>query len=118
MGIYEKKTKRFKNGEVVKEKYQPGEKVPENTGINFTLSSGLINSGEAPVHTRTVNFEVYGLEEQRIRIIIIDNNGKEEVYNKVHKPGDQVSTTIHSVGPTTYRVYKGKELIHEQDFRD
>ncbi|MFW5998694.1 MAG: Stk1 family PASTA domain-containing Ser/Thr kinase [Halanaerobiaceae bacterium] len=114
--ISEESSSRFKEGQVVSQEYEAGEEVPENERIDFTVSSGLSSAGEYEVHTRTINFEVFGFDSQEVRIIVEDINGEEEVYNKVHEPGDQVSETVNSVGPTSYKIYIDNELIHEQNF--
>ncbi|MFW5976681.1 MAG: Stk1 family PASTA domain-containing Ser/Thr kinase [Bacillota bacterium] len=114
--ISEEESSRYPEGEVVDQEYEAGEEIAENTEVDLTISSGLKGADENEVHTRTVNFEVYGFDSQEVRIIVEDENGEEEVYNEMHEPGDQVSTTINSVGPTNYKIYIDDELIHEQNF--
>lgn len=110
--ISKEKSKRFKSGQVTKQQYTSGKKVPQDTGVNFTVSEGLINKENAEVYTSSVGVNVIG--KQEIKIIVIDNNGKDIVYQAVHNQGDYISQTINSVGPTIFRVYIDEELAKEE----
>jgi len=112
--INEEKTVRFKAGQVSDQEYDPGKSVPKNERIDLTLSKGLINKDDAEIHTSTIGIEVLGFEEQEIRIVVADNNGKDTIYNREHKPGDYVRQTINSVGPTVFKVYIDGELVKQQ----
>lgn len=112
--ITEELTRRFKFDQVARQEFQPGSEVAEGSKMDLTISKGLINIEGAEVHTiivRNITIDPWP-REQRIQIVVIDNNGKDIVYDKVHHPGDiWQPLTINSVGPTTYEFYNNGELI-------
>lgn len=115
--ISEELTERFQDGQVAHQEYETGEKIPELTKIDLTISKGLINEENAEVHTRTVQIDLNWLvDKRRIRIEVIDANGRNIVYDAVHKPGDNISQTVNSVGPTTFEIYSGEELFTKKQF--
>jgi len=112
--IEEELTRRFIADQVAAQEYDPGTEIPEGSKIGLTISKGLVNTEEAKIHSIFVENIVIDPwpEDQRIEIIVNDNNGRDIVYNKVHHPGDVwTPLTINSVGSTTYEFYKNGELI-------
>jgi eukaryotic-like serine/threonine-protein kinase len=112
--IEEELTRRFIADQVAAQEYDPGTEIPEGSKIGLTISKGLVNTEEAKIHSIFVKNIVIDPwpEDQRIEIIVNDNNGRDIVYNKVHHPGDVwTPLTINSVGSTTYEFYKNGELI-------
>jgi eukaryotic-like serine/threonine-protein kinase len=111
--IKEEMTKRFKSNQVASQSYQAGSELAENTSIDLTVSKGLINNEGDKIHTMIVRVNIDpGPQDQKIEIYVIDNNGRDLVYTKLHHPGDKWNPlTINSVGPTTFEVYNNGQLI-------
>lgn len=107
-------TRRFKKDQVAEQSHKAGEKIPENTRIDLTLSQGLINSQDNEIHSIKVNVHIQGFEKQLVKIIVDDKNGEDIVYSKKHQPGDYISETINSVGPTVVKVYYDDQLKHSK----
>ena len=103
-------TKRFEENQIASQSYQAGEKIPENTRIDLTISEGLINSENYSTNSFFVNMEFNGFEEQLVKIIVDDVNGKDVVYSKKHNPGDKISVPINTVGKTEVKVYYDDKL--------
>lgn len=113
--IEERMTKRFKVGQVASQQYSAGTEIPENSSIDLVISKGLINTKGGKIHTVTIKFTVLeGSPEQEIKIVVSDDNGKDVIYQAVHKPGDFIRQTVNSVGPTTYEVYSNGSLIAKE----
>ena len=111
--ITKEKTKRFLEGIVAKQEFKPGRKVQKDTQINITVSKGLINTENAAIYSKTLHVYVRGFEKQNVKIVVIDNNGRDVVFNELRQPGNDVYKTINSVGATTYQVYIDGKLVKE-----
>lgn len=111
----EELTRRFKAGQISNQEYTPGTEIPENSKVNLTVSQGLINTENAEIQSVLVriNSVSAGPQEQRIKIIVFDNNGRDVVYDRVHSPGDRITQSVNSVGPTTIEVYSDQELLEK-----
>jgi serine/threonine-protein kinase len=116
--ISEEKTSRFLNGMIAEQAPESGKEVPENSQIDFTISQGLINTESAPIFSKTLNVYVRGFEKQKVKIVVIDNNGREVVFNETREPGNNVYQDINSVGKTTYQVYIDGNLVEELTIGD
>ncbi|ACL69752.1 Stk1 family PASTA domain-containing Ser/Thr kinase [Halothermothrix orenii] len=106
-------TRRFIKGQVSGQQYPVGKKIPENSTINLTVSQGLINEKRSEVHLGTrVDFYVPpGARENKIEVVVIDDNGRDVAYQGTHKPGERVIQYINSVGTTTIEVYCNGDLL-------
>ncbi|MFW5788181.1 MAG: Stk1 family PASTA domain-containing Ser/Thr kinase [Halanaerobiales bacterium] len=109
--ITSQKTRRYLENQISDQEYQPEADVPKNTDVNLTVSEGLINTENATVHSVTAKFTYSELRPGRVKMVVIDNNGEETVYNQIHEPGDFIQVKINSVGPTTYKTYIDGELF-------
>lgn len=113
--IDKKPTRRFLAGQIAAQSYNPGTKIPENTKVDLTVSTGLLNSEGVETHIG-VKFSMYvpsGNWNQKIRYVIIDNNGRDIIYEGTHHPGDYVPVYFNSVGSTRYEVYINDELTYQ-----
>ncbi|MFW5981913.1 MAG: Stk1 family PASTA domain-containing Ser/Thr kinase [Halanaerobiaceae bacterium] len=117
--IKKEETKRYVDGQVAEQEYQPGEDIPEGSDVDLTISSGLINAEDAAIHQGVImNFEVPpGNLNQDIEIVIIDNNGKDSIYKNDHRPGDFIRLEFNSVGATRIEIYINDELRIERQLR-
>jgi len=113
--IKEEMTKRFMPDQVAELEYQPSEVIPEGSEIDLILSSGLINTEGAVIHKGvTMRFSVpAGNWTQNIEIVIIDNNGRETIYEGTNHPGDYIQVYFNSVGPTRYEIYINNQLRYD-----
>ncbi len=112
------KTKRFKIGQVAKQEYKAGENIPENSKIDLTVSSGLINNKNNVIYTRRISYPIQGNDVQEISIVVIDDNGRDLIYKKLHRPGDKIVQIINSVGETRYEIYKDDLLVFEHEIKE
>jgi len=56
-------------------------------------------------------------ESQHVRIVIIDDNGENVVYNDYHEPGDVVRRTVSGSGNNIQvKVFIGDELVKEETY--
>ena len=114
--VKEEMTRRFISNQVVRQQYQPGTELAEGSSVDLTISLGLINTGGAEVHSVLFRVQAVppGPYEQQIQIYVTDNNGRDNIYNQIHHPGDYIAVTVNSVGPTTYEVYTNGELYAKE----
>ena len=114
--VKEEMTRRFISNQVVRQQYQPGTELAEGSTVDLTISLGLINTGGAEVHSVLFRVQAVppGPYEQQIQIYVTDNNGRDNLYNQIHQPGDYIAVTVNSVGPTTYEVYTNGELYAKE----
>jgi serine/threonine-protein kinase len=114
--ITEEPTKRFLAGQVSSQEFEPGTEVPENSKVNLTISSGLINSEGARVHSAKLNVYVPpGSSNQQIRVVIIDNNGRDILYEGTHRPDTYIPVYFNSVGTTRFEIYVNDKLWEVYD---
>ncbi|HLV10470.1 MAG TPA: PASTA domain-containing protein, partial [Halanaerobiales bacterium] len=109
--IDEKPSKRFLTGQVAEQEYQPGNTIPENSKIDLILSSGLINNEDNEIHSAKLNVYIPpGSRNQRLKIIVIDNNGEDILYEGSHQPDTYVPVYFNSVGSTKFEIYINNNL--------
>jgi len=118
--ISQKMTKRFLSNQVAEQGYDPGVEIPEGSKIDLTISSGLINTENATIHKGfTMRYSVpSGSWEQAVEVLIIDNNGRDTIYEGIHNPGDNISVFFNSVGPTRYEIYINNQLFEQGKVTD
>lgn len=112
----EERTKRFLPGQVSSQEFNPGEEIPEMSKVNLTISSGLINDQGARVHTAKLNVYVPpGSTNQRLQVIIIDDNGRDILYEGTHQPDTYIPVYFNSVGQTRFEIYVNDNLWEVYD---
>ena len=113
--ITERLTTRFLPNQVAELAYEPGAAIPEGSEVDIVVSSGLINTENDVVHKGvTMNFTVPpGNWNQYIEIVIIDNNGRDIIYEGEHHPGDFIQVIFNSVGSTRYEIFINKQLRYD-----
>lgn len=114
--VTEEETTRHKAGWVISQEPAAGTMVQQGTTVNLKVSSGIHNPKNLPVYSFDAFYYIpEGISEQRIQIIVEDDNGREEIYNVVHKPGERVALYgINAVGPATLQIYNNGELVRSQ----
>lgn len=118
--ITEKMTKRFINDQVAEQSFQPGTEIPEGSEVDLVISSGLVNPEGATIHKGvTMRFSVpAGTWNQDVEIVIIDNNGRDTIYESVHHPGDYIQLYFNSVGSTRYEIYLNNQLRYDGPLKE
>ncbi|MFW6022484.1 MAG: Stk1 family PASTA domain-containing Ser/Thr kinase [Halanaerobiaceae bacterium] len=113
--INETVSKRFLTNQIAEQSEKPGSQIPQESSIDLTLSTGIKNSENAQVHRNvTLKFSVpAGPLDQEIEIAIVDNNGRDVIYQGEHDPGDYIPVYFNSVGPTRYEIYINDQLKYE-----
>lgn len=114
--ISEEETTRYKAGWVISQDPPAGTMVQQGVTVNLVVSSGIRNPKSLPIYSFDAFYYIpEGVPDQRIQIIVEDDNGREEIYNVVHHPGERVALYgINVVGPAILQIYNNGELVREQ----
>ncbi len=105
---------RFVDGQVISQSVRAGEYLPKGIAVDFVISKGAENYSAENFHTNRISINVTGSERRKVRIVIEDNNGEEQVYQAVHEPGDNIIRDIQSQGETELRIYFDDQLIKSE----
>ncbi len=97
----------------------PGVRLKRNSTVALKISKGQkprddSDALDLSTHISTISVEVpadQGDGEDMVRIDVLDDNGRNTVYEHEHQPGDTVTYTVKGVGETTVEVYFGSTLI-------
>lgn len=110
-----KKSLSYFEGKVMNQEPKSGAEVVPSFPINLVVSEGIRNPYNSEVHEFNIRININpGEEDQRVKIIVRDDNGRRIIYNQVHHPGDLVKQRIVSVGSTVVQVYINDRLVREQ----
>lgn len=109
-------SKRFADGQVISQSVRAGEYLPKGIAVDFVISKGVQNSAGKDFHSNRISINVTGSKQREVRIVIEDDNGQEQVYQAVHKPGDNIVRDILSQGKTELRIYFDNQLIKSENF--
>ncbi len=105
---------RYLLDQVISQSVKAGTSIAKGTPINLVISRGLINPEDSPVHTTRVRVNVKGSSRQQVKIVVVDDNGEDIVYQENHFPGDTIVRTINSIGPTRIKIYLDGKLLQTQ----
>lgn len=105
---------RFANGQVISQSVRAGEYLPKGIAVDFIISKGVENSSAENFHSNRISINVTGSKSREVRIVIEDDNGKEQVYQAVHEPGDNIVRDILSQGATELKIYFDNQLIKSE----
>lgn len=113
--VMSEESTRFIAGQVSKQDPEPGEMLAEGSTIDLHVSSGILNPQGSPIYAPGIRIPVpAGPQEQEIRIVVVDDNGEQVVYEGVHSPGERVFQRVHTVGPTTVQIYIDGSMVKEE----
>lgn len=114
--VTEEETTRYKAGWVISQDPPAGTMVQQGNTVNLVVSSGIRNPKNLPIYSFDAFYYVpEGIPDQRIQIVVEDDNGREEIYNVIHHPGERVALYgINVVGPATLQIYNNGELVRSQ----
>ncbi|MBM7623313.1 Stk1 family PASTA domain-containing Ser/Thr kinase [Sporohalobacter salinus] len=110
-----KKSLNYFEGKVMKQEPKPGSEIVPGSPVNLVISKGIRNPYNSEVHEFKIRVNINpGEKDQRVKIIVRDDNGRRIIYNQIHHPGDLVDKRIISVGSTVVKVYINDKLVREQ----
>ena len=91
----------------------PGSGNSVDLTIEYASSS---SSASASTHTGTVNISIPGgASNQRVQIVVEDNNGSRTVYDRMQSGGDRVEKNVSGTGRTRVKVYINNALVQEEE---
>ncbi|ADQ14999.1 Stk1 family PASTA domain-containing Ser/Thr kinase [Halanaerobium hydrogeniformans] len=103
---------RFIDGQVISQSVRAGEYLPRGIAVDFVISRGSANNlEEEDYNLNRINVNVTGTDDKQVKIVVIDDNGEDEVYNALHQPGENVIRDIWSKGETEIKIYFDNQLI-------
>ncbi|MCC3144778.1 Stk1 family PASTA domain-containing Ser/Thr kinase [Halanaerobium sp. Z-7514] len=106
---------RFVDGQVISQSVRAGEFLPRGIAVDFVISRGSVTSiDQEDYHLNRINVNVTGSENKEVKIVVIDDNGEDEVYKAIHQPGENVVRDIRSQGETEIRIYFDDQLIKRE----
>lgn len=109
-------SKRFADGQVISQSVRAGEYLPKGIAVDFVISKGTGSTVDADFHLNRISVNVSGSESREVKIIVEDDNGKDQVYQAVHQPGDNILRDIQSQGETEIKIYFDNQLIKTEKF--
>jgi serine/threonine-protein kinase len=110
------KSDRFLDGQVISQGVEAGEYLPKGISVDFVISQGIDESELDNLHLNRISVNVTGTESREVKIIVIDESGRDEIYNAVHQPGDNIVRDIRSRGETKIEIYFDNQLIKSEKF--
>lgn len=110
------KSDRFLDGQVISQGVEAGEYLPKGISVDFVVSQGIDESELDNLHLNRISVNVTGTESREVKIVVIDESGKDEIYNAVHQPGDNIVRDIRSRGETEIEIYFDDQLIKSEKF--
>jgi len=109
------RSERFLDGQVISQSVQPGEYLPRGIAVDFVISRGS-SASQDDTHINRISVNITGLQSREVKIEVIDENGRDIVYNALHQPGDSIIRDIQSKGKTEVRIYFDNQLIKSETF--
>lgn len=115
------------SGRVIGQEPSAGLKVEEGTEVALVVSSGKKEEerkereerAEVKVKREIKKAEVSivippGDKSQKVKIVVIDDQGVRTAYEKFHQPEEKVKVLIEGVGETIIQVYVSGELVKKE----
>ena len=112
--IVEETSDKYPSGTISNQTPAPGTDVLVNSSIDFSVAKNNVTKD-----TKQVKLQVdvpEGPIRQSVQIVATDANGREIVYEGVHKPGERVEKTLEISGPVRIQVYINGALKQEKTF--
>lgn len=107
---------RFASGQVISQSVKAGEYLPRGIAVDFVISKGSENKDLQNLHLNRITVNVTGTESREVKIIVEDKNGRDQIYQALHQPGDNIIRDIQSQGRTVVKVYFDNQLIKSEKF--
>ncbi|RCW62018.1 Stk1 family PASTA domain-containing Ser/Thr kinase [Halanaerobium sp. ST460_2HS_T2] len=109
-------SERFADGQVISQSVKAGEYLPRGIAVDFVVSRGGATNVTENYTLNRISVNVTGSESREVRIVVEDDNGRDQVYQAIHEPGDNIVRDIRSQGKTEIKVYFDDQLIKSESF--
>jgi len=107
---------RFADGQVISQSVKAGEYLPRGIAVDFVVSRGGATTATENYTLNRISVNVTGSESREVRIVVEDDNGRDQVYQAIHEPGDNIVRDIRSQGKTEIKIYFDDQLIKSESF--
>lgn len=105
----------FPSGTVLEQKPQADEQIRTGETLELKISSNKEVLGEKLHH---VHYELpQGKNDNRVRIILIDNLGEKEILNEFKQAGSKIDLNIPYGGEATVRIYVDGILVRQKELK-
>ncbi|MGM0419396.1 MAG: Stk1 family PASTA domain-containing Ser/Thr kinase [Bacillota bacterium] len=114
----------YREDHVIRSIPDSGEELSLSEEVSLVVSQGNIlneqlngedgDSSGGQSRQRTIRFTASGNDRAEYRIMVEDSLGHKLAWRDTLEPGERVEVDIESYGTTTYLIYRGEELIYEQ----
>jgi serine/threonine-protein kinase len=113
--IVEDEDSMFPNGTVIKQSPDPDTEVAPDAEIEITVSARP-RSDDEKLHR--VHYELpQGKNENRVRVVVIDEIGEREILNEMKQPGTKIDITVPYGGSAKFRIFVDGILVREQEMK-
>ena len=105
----------FPSGTVLSQKPEMDEEIRTGEILELTISSNKEVMGEK---THRIHYELpQGKNDNRVRIILIDNLGEKEILNEFKQAGSKIDLNIPYGGEATVRIYVDGILVRQKELK-
>ena len=105
----------FPSGTVLNQKPQVDEEIRSGEILELTISSNKEVLGEK---LHRIHYELpQGKNDNRVRIILIDNLGEKEILNEFKQAGSKIDLNIPYGGEATVRIYVDGILVRQKELK-
>lgn len=106
------------SGQIIAQSPRSGSKTKEGTLINLDISiqeKEIQSLLKKEPRYAEINVTIpEGINQKNVKVVVIDDTGSKNIYNKTHSYGDKIKLNIKGIGKTTIQVYIEDNLIKEE----
>ncbi len=115
IGVIEDPESFFPSGTVLSQKPQADEEIKTGDTLQITISSNKEVLGEK---LHRVHYELpQGKNDNRVRIILIDNLGEKEILNEYKQAGSKIDLNVPYGGEAIVRIYVDGILVRQKELK-
>lgn len=106
------------SGTVLRQMPDPDTPINKDTVVNLVIS---VKTGEdlSSATIKILHYEIaQGLLEKRVRIVVMDEEGEREVYNKMQAPGSKIDIALNIKGKASAKIYVNEILAEDRQLND
>ncbi|MDU4961443.1 MAG: Stk1 family PASTA domain-containing Ser/Thr kinase [Sporomusaceae bacterium] len=112
--VTEEQSDKYPSGTISNQTPLPGAEVEANSTVDLSVAK---NNIERSIRQVSIQVDVpQGPIRQSVQIVATDANGREVVYEGVHKPGEHIEKTLEVSSPVRIQVYINNSLQQEKTF--
>ena len=105
----------YPSGTVLSQKPQADEELRTGGTLEVVISSNKEVMGEK---LHRIHYELpQGKNDNRVRIILIDNLGEKEILNELKQAGSKIDLNIPYGGEATVRIYVDGILVRQKELK-